>query len=113
MSNPMSTFFGDLVAAGKKVEDFLISVVKGAKTLSAIWGALSGPVLAAASAVFYDVVKTVNAAESAAASAQSGNVVSAITLSETTISLVKQVVSDFKAGEATIVSDFKALGIKL
>ena len=109
----ISTFFSDLVSAGKKVEDFLMSVAKGARTLGAIWGALSGPVLAAAAAVFYDVVKTVAAAESAAAAAATGNVTGAITLSETTIGLVKQVVSDFKAGEATVIADFKTLGIKI
>lgn len=108
-----STFFLDLVAAGKKVEDFLNSVVKGARALEAIWGALSGPVLAAAAAVFYDVVKTVAAAESAASAASTGNVAGAITLSETTLGLVKQIITDFKAGEGTILADFKALGIKL
>ena len=109
----VSTFFAELAAAGKKVEDFLTSVASGAKTLASIWGALSGPVLAAAAAVFYDVVKTVAAAESAASAASTGNVTGAITLSETTLKLVKQVVSDFKTGEATIIADFKALGIKL
>ena len=69
--------------------------------------------LAAAAAVFYDVVKTVAAAESAASAASTGNVMGAITLSETTIGLVKQVVSDFKTGEATVIADFKTLGIKL
>lgn len=109
----LGTFFGDLVAAGKKVEDFLTTVVKGAKTLGAIWGSLSGPVLAAASAVFYDVIKTLAAAESAAAAAQSGDVVGTIKLSETTIGLVKQVLADFKGGESLIIADFKTLGIKL
>jgi hypothetical protein len=109
----INTFFSDLVSSGKKVEDFLTSVAKGAKTLGAIWGTLSGPVLAAAAAVFYDVVKTVAAVESAASAASTGNVTGAITLSETTIGLVKQVVSDFKAGEATVTADFKALAIKI
>lgn len=105
--------FSDLEKVGEKVENFLLYVATGAKKLQAIYAALSGPTLSAAAAVFYDVVKTVAAGESAAAAASSGNVASAVTLSETTISLVKTVVSDFKAGEKTVVADFEALGVKL
>jgi hypothetical protein len=107
------SFLSDLEAGGKKIEDFLKDIVNGASQLQLIWKGLSGPTLAAAAAVFYDVTKAVSAGESAAASAASGNIPGAITLSETTIGLVKQVVTDFKAGEKTIVTDFEALNIKL
>jgi hypothetical protein len=103
----------DLESAGTKVETFLSNIASGAKKLAAIYSALSGPTIAAVSAVFYDVVKAVASGESAAASASTGNIAGAITLSETTITLVKQVVTDFKSGEKTIVADFEALGIKL
>jgi hypothetical protein len=107
------SFLSDIETAGKKIGDFLTGVVDGARNLQKIYGALSGPVIAASMAVFYDVVKTVSAAQSTAGAAESGNVPLAISLSQTTIGLVESVVADFKAGEKTIVADFEALNIKL
>lgn len=103
----------EVESIGAKIEGFLKTVVSGAATLQRIWGNLSGPTLAACAAVFYDVVKTATAAESAGTDAASGNVLGAISLSETTVGLVKQLVADAKAGEKQIVADFEALGIKL
>lgn len=103
----------DIEKAGSKIGDFLKYLVNGAKTLQKIYGALSGSVIAASMAVFYDVVKFVGSAEAAAAAAAGGNIPLTITLSETTIGLVRTVVADFKAGEKTIVADFEALNIKL
>lgn len=107
------SFFTDIVAAGKKVEDTLLEVVGFATKVKTIYNALSGPTLAAVAAVFYDVVKAVASGEVVAADAAAGDVTGAITISQTTFTLVKQVVTDAKAGEATIVADFKALGITL
>ena len=107
------SLISEIEAAGTKLEAFLESIVSGASKLKKLYAALSGPVLAASMAVFYDVVKAFGAIEAAAGAAASGNVPSAITLSETTVGLIKQVVSDFKAGEKTVVADFEALGIKL
>ena len=98
---------------GSTIANFLKSIVTGAATLQKIWSALSGPTLAAAAAVFYDVVKAVSSAESVAEDAAKGDFSGAVTLSETTIGLIKQVVTDAKAGEKAIVADFEALGIKL
>ena len=109
----MVNLLKEVETAGLKVGSFLKSIVDGGAKLKAIYGALSGPVIAASMAVFYDTVKTIASAEAAAAAAAGGNVPVAITLSETTIGLVKQVVTDAKAGEKTIVTDFEALGIKL
>lgn len=103
----------DIEAAGTKIESFLKSIVTGAKTLQTIWGALSGPTLAAGAAVFYDTVKAFNEVEATASAAATGNIPVAITLSETTVSLVKTVVADAKSGVKTIVADFDALNIKL
>jgi hypothetical protein len=103
----------DITGAGIKIENFLIELSSGAKKLQAIYSTLSGPTLAAVAAVFYDVVKTVSAAESAATSAETGNIPGAITLSETTLTLVKQVVTDFKSGVKTVEADLTALGITL
>jgi len=107
------SLLSEVESIGAKIEGFLKAIVTGAATLQKIWGNLSGPTLAAASAVFYDVVKTATAAESAAADASSGNILGAITLSETTVGLIKQLVADAKAGEKQIVADFDALGVKL
>ena len=107
------TVLSDIEAAGEKIETFLQNIVSGAKKIQAIYGALSGPVIAASMAVFYDTVKTIAAAESAAAAAGTGNISGAITLSETTVTLVQSVVKDAIAGEKTVVADFKALNITI
>ena len=103
----------DITAAGEKIEDVLTSIVTFGNKLKAVYAALSGPTLAAVAAVFYDVMKTAVSAETVVQDAEAGNFTGAITLSQTTVTLVKQVAADFKAGEATIVADFKALGITL
>jgi len=107
------SFLSTLESAGTNIGTFLTNIVNGAKTIQKIYGALSGPVIAASMAVFYDVVKTIAAAEKAAASATTGDIPLTITLSETTIGLVKTVVKDAIAGEKTVVADFEALNIKL
>lgn len=106
------SFLTEVEALGTKVENFIATVVKGTATLQKIWGALSGPTLAAAAAVFYDVVTTLSDADSAAQAAATGNVLSTVTLSQTTITAVQKVIADAKAGEATVVADFKALDLK-
>jgi hypothetical protein len=110
--SPMS-FLSTVETAGTKISTFLNDIVNGAKSIQNIYGSLSGPVIAASMAVFYDVVKTIAAAEQVATTASTGNIPGAITLSETTISLVSTVVKDFLAGEKTVVADFEALNIKL
>ena len=79
--------------------------------MKAVYAALSGPTVAATSAVFYDVMKAALSAEAVATDVQTGNITGAFTLSETTLTLVKQLVSDAKNGEQTIVADLKALGL--
>jgi hypothetical protein len=120
--NPISTapkeaqsmsFLSTLETAGTKIGTFLNDIVNGAKSIQKVYGALSGPVIAASMAVFYDVVKTVAAAQKAAAAASTGDVSLTITLSETTIDLVNTVVKDAIAGEKTVLADFEALNIKL
>lgn len=107
------SIFNELALDGEKIETFLVNLVNGGKKLQALFTSLSPKTLAAASAVFYDVVKTVASAESAASSAASGNLAGAVTLSETTFSLVQGLVADAKSGEAVIVADFKALEIAI
>jgi UTP:GlnB (protein PII) uridylyltransferase len=105
--------FTDVVAEGQKIEHFLQNLVTGGVALQAEYGKLEPATLAAVSAVFYDVAKTVAAGTAAAGAAEAGNIPSAFTLSETTLGLVKQVVADVKAGKQVFVADFKALNITL
>lgn len=63
--------------------------------------------------MFNDVTKTVAAAEAAAVAGASGDVLLSVTLSSTTLALLKQSIADFRSGEATVVADFAALNIKL
>ena len=107
------SFLSTIETAGTKISTFLNDIVNGAKSIQKIYGALSGPVIAASMAVFYDTVKTIAAAQQVATAASTGNIPGAITLSETTIGLVQTVVKDFLAGEKTVVADFDALNIKL
>jgi hypothetical protein len=120
--NPISTapkeaqsmsFLSTIETAGTKIGTFLNDIVNGAKSIQKIYGALSGPVIAASMAVFYDVVKAEAAAQKAATAASTGDVPVAITLSQTTVGLVQTVVKDFIAGEKTVVADFEALNITL
>ena len=107
------SLWSDIVAGGEKVETFLTELQSGAKKLQAIYSSLSSTTLPAVAAVFYDVVKSVAAGTAAATAAEGGNIPGAITLSETTLTLVKQTITDAKAGEKAVVADFEALGIKL
>jgi len=102
----------EIESAGKKIGDVLTDVVNFGRKIRIVYGALSAPTLAAASAVFYDTVKAISAAQAAAAAAEGGAIPATITLSETTLGLVRQVVTDAKAGETEIVADFKALNLK-
>lgn len=105
------SIWSDITAAGKKIEDVLTDIVTFGNKLKAVYAALSGPTVAATSAVFYDVMKAALSAEAVATDVQTGNITGAFTLSETTLTLVKQLVSDAKNGEQTIVADLKSLGL--
>jgi hypothetical protein len=107
------SILNDIEAGINKVGVFLQWISNGVKDLQTIYGALSGPVIAASMAVFYDTVKAIAAAKNVAGAVETGNVATAITLSQTTIGLVEKVYQDFVAGEKTVVADFKALNIKL
>jgi hypothetical protein len=103
----------DIESTGEKIGTFLINLASGAKKLQTIYNAISGPTLAAIAAVFYDVSKAVAAGTAAAGSAETGNIATTITLSDTTLALVVQAVTDAKNGVTTVVKDFEALNIKL
>jgi len=103
----------EIESEGRKVGEVFLEVVTFAKKMQTIYSALSGPTIAACSAVFYDCVKCVAAGQAAAVAGESANIPLTISLSETTLTLVQKVIADAKAGEQTIVADFKALDITL
>lgn len=105
------SLISEVESIGAKIEGFLKAVVSGAATLQKIWGNLSGPTLAVAAAIFYDVVKLAGAVSAEGADITAGNFTGAVTLSPTTVALVNQLVADAKAGEKQIVADFDALGV--
>lgn len=99
----------EVEAIGTKIGSFLTAVVKGAATLQSIWGNLSGPTLAVAAAIFYDVVKLATAGGAEASALESGNFGGVVALSPTTLGLLKQFIADVKAGEKQVVADVEAL----
>ena len=101
----------DVEEEGLNIVAFLKSVVIGGSKMRSIFAVLSGPTLAVLSAIFYDVMKAAMAGESVAQDAQQGNIVGAVQLSETTLAILKQLVTDFKNGEKTIKDDLVTLGI--
>jgi hypothetical protein len=102
-----------LEADGQKLETFLANLVSGGKKIIATFEAVSTPTKAVVLSLINDVVKEVASGTAAAAAAETGNIPVAIALSETTISGIKQLVVDAKAGEVQAVADLAAFGIKL
>lgn len=107
------SIFANIESGLTNAEKFLLKIVTGGKALATVWSTMGPGIVGAAQAVFYDVTKSVAAGLGAAGAAEAGNVPLTITLSETTITLVKQLVVDFKAGEADVVAAFKALNINI
>ena len=105
------SIFSSIITGLTNAEKFLINVFTKASTYATILSKLTPNMIAAVTAVFYDCIKTAISAESVAADAASGNIQGAITLSATTVTLVEQVIVDFKAGEASVVAAFKALNL--
>jgi methionine synthase I (cobalamin-dependent) len=107
------SFLQELEADGQKVETFLENIITGGQKLVAAFKTVSAPTAAVVTSLINDVVKVVSSGEAAAESAASGNVPAAITLSQTTITGIKQLISDAKAGEQQAIADLAAFGIKL
>ena len=94
-----------------KATSFLVNVFTKTKEVVDLFTSLAPATKAAILATFYDVMKTVTAATAAAGAAESGNIPSAFTLSETTLGLIKAIVADAKADASVIATDLKALGV--
>ena len=94
-----------------KATSFLVNVFTKTKEVIDLFTSLAPATKAAILATFYDVMKTVTSAIAAAGAAESGNIPSAFTLSETTLGLIKAIVADAKTDASVIAADLKALGV--
>lgn len=103
------SFFSSVASGLSKGIAFIEKVFTTTENYASILSKLSPTVIAAILATFYDVVKTLAAAETQAADAASGNIQGAIQLSPTTWALIEKVWTDLKADKADIVAAFKAL----
>jgi hypothetical protein len=109
MSFSIGGFFKTAESDLAKVGEAISNVFKLANAVKQMWSQCGAQTIVVASQVFYDVIKTATLAEQAAQAGAGGSWAGAVTLSEQTISSVSTLVSDFKNGEAQIVTDFKTL----
>lgn len=105
------SIFTTIASGLSKAENFLINIFTKGSAIAAAISKLSPAVLAAMLATFYDVVKAAQAATAAATSAAAGDIPVAFTMSQTTLALIKQVVTDGENDASLIAADLKALGI--
>ena len=104
------TSIGEGVA---KSISFIVNVFSKVDEVDKMLASLAPATKAAMLATFYDVTTATTSALAAAGAAESGNIPSAFTLSETTLGLIKTVVADAKKDGTVIATDLKALGVIL
>ena len=90
---------------------FVEKVFSKVEEVDQIWLKLEPATKAAVLATFYDVGKAAVSAEAVVGDALAGNFTGAVTLTPTTIQLVKNVVTDVKADVAVAKNDLTELGI--
>jgi len=105
------SIFTSIGAGISKSISFLVNVFTKTKEVEDLFVSLAPATKAAMLATFYDVTKTVTSALAAAGAAETGNIPTTITLSETTLGLLKSVVADAKTDASVIAVDLKALGV--
>lgn len=105
------SIFTSIATGFSKAASFLITIFTKTKQVEDVLVSLAPQTKAAILATFYDVSKTVMAAEGAAGAAASGDIPTAFTLSETTLMLIKSVITDAKNDASIIAADLKALGV--
>lgn len=105
------SIFSSIATGLSKATNFLLAVFTKTDQVVKTFESLTPQVKAAMLATFYDVTKTLTSGAAAAGAASTGNIPSAFTLSETTLTLLEQVKSDVVADVADIKADLTALGI--
>jgi len=103
--------FSSIGSGIEKAISFVVTVFSKTKQVEDMFVALAPATKAAILATFYDVTKTIAAGTAAAAAASAGNIPVAITLSEATLALIKNVITDAKTDTSVIAADLKALGV--
>ena len=88
------SIFTSIGAGISKSISFLVNVFTKMDEVNKTFVALAPATKAAMLATFYDVTTATTSALAAAGAAESGNIPSAFTLSETTLGLIKTVVAD-------------------
>ena len=96
-----------------KATSFLVNVFTKTKEVVDLFASLAPATKAAMLATFYDIATAVASGTAAAGAAETGNIPTAFTLSETTLGLIKAVVADAKKDASVIATDLKALGVIL
>jgi hypothetical protein len=104
------SIFTSIGAGISKSISFLVNVFTKIDEVDKAFVSFAPATKAAILATFYDVSTAVAAGTAAATAAESGNIPSAVTLSETTIGLVKSVVAAAKVDASVIAADLKILG---
>ena len=94
-----------------KATSFLVNVFTKTKEVVDLFASLAPATKAAMLATFYDIATAVASGTAAAGAAETGNIPTAFTLSETTLGLIKAVVADAKKDASVIAADLKALGV--
>jgi hypothetical protein len=107
------SLLADLEAVGLKVETFLENVVNGESKVVAAFNSVSGPTKTVVLSLVNDAIKTAASAAATVAAGETGNIPAVITLSQTTISGIQQLITDAKAGATQAVADLAAFGIKI
>ena len=93
------SFLSSIIPGLSKAASFVINAIYKTKQVEQTLISLAPTTKAAMLAVFYDAVKTEQAAQAAIASAESGSVLGAVSLSATTYALIKQLVEDVRSAE--------------
>lgn len=105
------SLFSSIATGLSKAANFLITVFTKTKQVEDMFVSLAPATKAAILATAYDVLSAVTTGAEAATAASTGNIPSAFTLSETTLTLIKSVITDAKTDASVIAADLKALGV--
>ncbi len=105
------SLFSEVATGLSKAASFIVEVFTKGDQVVKTFESLSPQTKAAMLATFYDVTTTLTTGAEAAGAAASGNIPTAFTLSETTLTLLESVKSDLETDGSVVLADLKALGI--
>lgn len=100
---------GDIEKGGMKVGDFFATFFRFTNAIQKMWSKCGAKTLIAISQIAYDTIKVATLAAEEAGAAKTGDWKGVVQLSPQTTEAVKQLVADFKAGDAQVRADFAEL----